>query len=641
MLNNVAKINLLMGLLVVLLLISVAACGGDAEEEPVTEEVETATQEEPEIEEEEPAIEEESTDEEPVVEEETVVEVIPTEVATPDDFPCFTLAGTTAFQRSIEDLREIREASLPIVPSQIMITGRPEDIANLESDPRFQELGFSEPALNPPLQLPSIGDQEALVTNLYEFVDLNLSGDDVIAGIETIYNIALFDEGEAAREEPLVVFAQPNRLIGSPLGIDADPLGIDADPLGIDADPLGIDADPATGDPDKIRVPGEAIESVWNQWAFVAPSGIGIGLYDTSVSPPQRNQDMVGVYGEDVDVFIFDTSPFSQSEEADVMGRQLCVNHPDLVVDITSADSQVKQHGYFVAGLIRFVAPNGRFHLIRNLNEEGVGEVFSFIVLLHNLMEERVSMEHSVINLSMSLHDFDDEDKAELELDASTQATLTAALPAEYASFVANVDVVPALELILWQAHSEGAVIIAASGNNSNMTTTGQDFFTAVPAIFGTTVGVAGSNVDGTRSCFSNKVEAETVCHRTPGMDVANCAADEGLQAPAGNGINGVNSCDYPFPEPPPPPTCPASSFGGGYDCIYGLSSVVISDTGDVGYAHWLGTSFAAPLVSGTAALMLEASAGNCDQFTISNWLHNLNGVLDVPTAVSAAQNGC
>jgi subtilisin family serine protease len=122
-----------------------------------------------------------------------------------------------------------------------------------------------------------------------------------------------------------------------------------------------------------------------------------------------------------------------------------------------------------------------------------------------------------------------------------------------------------------------GAIVIAASGNDSNLN------FMQLPANYDTVIGVAATNNFGGLSCYSNKGD---------------------LAAPGGDGgaINGL-------------PCGPrASTWNGGNqpctdeaNCGYVLISL---SSGPSGYILWTGTSFSTPLISGLAALTLERSGG-------------------------------
>lgn len=535
---------------------------------------------------------------------------VPT-VPSPKAFECLSFAGLPADSTPTQQvsLGLVRE-EFPVVPERIILTGAPSHIRAVLNHSVVLDLGL-EP-IGPALGLgPRFGpriDGELPTAALYAHEDPGLA-------IRTVYE-AVIELNEQGQE--VTVLAGANRLVGNPWGIDADPWGIDADPWGIDADSWGFDTDPATGDPDEIRIPGESVESTWKQWALVGDTGIR--LYDVTGIHPRRTVD---TYGEGVDVFIFDTSPFETAGEKKVIGRTLCVYHPDLVIEIgATADPAeelgMRQHGYFASGLVRYVAPNSHLHLVRVLNEDGVGDVFSFLVVLQQLKDARGGMNGSVVNLSMSLHNFETEEQAdEFMPTPEQQDRLIDLLPSAYHSYIENNDVIQPLELMMSDLHSDGAVIVAAAGNSSDLTA-GDDFPPGSPAILPSTVGVAGSNIHRQRACFSNQPERP-----------------DGLMAPAGDGVGRPFSCKYPFPWLPETDSCPPS-YPGGYDCEVAVTSVTTA-----GFAHWLGTSFSAPLVSGAAALMIGAGEGSCTAPGVTQWLQAQPGVFDVRDAVDAVPIVC
>jgi hypothetical protein len=567
---------------------------------------------------------------------------VPTEepassVPTPEDFYCYTLGGVTGASVDLRDLQAESERPLSYVPDQVILTGLEDDIVALvetllNEDITLEPLeGHESPIVLP----PPAGAPVPLATNLYTVTS-------ALTFPETLQII-----NEVAVSEDKAVIAQPNRIVASPLGIDADPLGIDADaagivagPLGIDADPLGIDADPLGIDADPIhaQLPGEAVFGAWNQWALAGDHGIS--LYGESAGPPRRNPAADGTYGDGIAVFIFDTSPFPTPGEQSVMGRQLCVYTPALVNEITPGNANVAEHGYFAAGLVRFVAPNSQLHLVRVLNEEGVGDIFSFIVVLNDVMHVRGDMSKSVVNLSLSLRDFEDEETAdELSLSDDAVTKLLEKLPAEYEDFILGNEVAPALELLMKEAYSEGAVITAAAGNNSDLDAFPQiDVPTGIPATMTTTVGVAASNIHGDRSCFSNQPEIGLLA---PGGDGVFRGPEVG---PTLSDAERESACRYPFAWRPTGYECPNSDTSA-YDCKYTLTSVVTPATSAAGFAHWLGTSFSTPLVSGIASLMLDAGldelGGICQSSEIVAWLQNYPGVIQVDDALEYALGGC
>jgi hypothetical protein len=108
------------------------------------------------------------------------------------------------------------------------------------------------------------------------------------------------------------------------------------------------------------------------------------------------------------------------------------------------------------------------------------------------------------------------------------------------------------LEIMLAYAHCLGLVVVAAAGNDSWGKPSPLE--AQIPAAYDYVVGAQASSVGGARACFSNKGDAGA-----PGCGVISLAYE-------------------------PPPT--------------------------VGYRYWTGTSFAAPLISGLAARLLDELPG-------------------------------
>jgi subtilisin family serine protease len=99
-----------------------------------------------------------------------------------------------------------------------------------------------------------------------------------------------------------------------------------------------------------------------------------------------------------------------------------------------------------------------------------------------------------------------------------------------------------------------------------------------IPANGSSVIGVAASNNERKRGCFSNEGD---------------------IAAPGGDGIN---SCEVPGRNPD----------SDEYVCQEepGFCLISLVQKPYPGYAYWVGTSFSTPLVSGLAALMLEKESG-------------------------------
>jgi len=226
----------------------------------------------------------------------------------------------------------------------------------------------------------------------------------------------------------------------------------------------------------------------------------------------------------------------------------------------------MRDHGLFVSGLVHAVAPQSDITLIRVLNPYGCGSLQSLNSGLFRYIQQSLSqgmLASSVFNLSLGIH----KPKAS---DRSRAAELRMS-PDEIDRL--RMDDIESLRTLLYFAHSQGAVIVAAAGNESTQIDVEP---MQIPAGYPFVIGVAANNNDVGRSCFSNRGE---------------------VSAPGGDG--GPDK-DKPaqYPCAPRNDVCTDSA------CDKSVVSLVHHVTD--GYAYWSGSSFSAPLVSGLAALLLS-----------------------------------
>jgi len=314
-----------------------------------------------------------------------------------------------------------------------------------------------------------------------------------------------------------------------------------------------------------------------SQWALREADGIG--LYDengTRVSEEYR--------GAGIRVGIFDTSPFGNevgeegeqaldfgellgAEYAASIGGQssLIVRHFPLIPADNCPGGElegqdISNHGLFVAGLVHAVAPDSEIYLIRVLEDDGCGALSSIAEGIELFMQDALidlaggEIQGIVLNLSLGVHQPPRPDRF--------------GLPEE----------VLFLEDALQRARSQGAVIVAAAGNDS-YADLAQPSSMELPAGYDFVIGVAASNVNRGRGCFSN----------------ANLAGDPiDVAAPGGDG-------DQPC-------EIPVCQQGNADQCLVSLSR-----NSSTGYAYWVGTSFATPLVTGLEALLLSGPEATAD----------------------------
>ncbi|MDY6877280.1 MAG: S8 family serine peptidase [Chloroflexota bacterium] len=406
---------------------------------------------------------------------------------------------------------------------------------------------------------------------------------------------------------------------------------------------------PFGGIPDLLPVGEEAaVKLFWDQWAF---QQVGVGWW--------FKRELAGAaaahHGEGVLVGVFDTSPFpdpwngvANGEGAPVIDTRevvkwvnptmdvepltLKVSYPKMINTIAANDSvtvtnemtpvgDVRDHGLFVAGLVHAVAPASDLRLIRVLNEIGCGDLFTLNEALMRFIgeveRERGTLNGVVINLSLGVRD-----------------NLTSGIHAQEDLTLARCgsgdrgDEIVSLCITLFDARDKGAVIVAAAGNESNGD--GDPPSAQIPAAYGFVFGVEASNQNGERACFSNEGD---------------------VRAPGGEGgpvkdvlcASVVGEC---FDE---------SNLNQAGDCAEGVIGPVLfppegSAYWSTHYGYWSGTSFATPLVSGLAALILQAEgvpAGTSSGPTASSSNQNLvtmtircgaatlEGVINVPVTLT------
>jgi subtilisin family serine protease len=260
-----------------------------------------------------------------------------------------------------------------------------------------------------------------------------------------------------------------------------------------------------------------------------------------------REERAIAYTGQRVRVGVFDTSPFDEPGEKRFEEVTLRVSHPKPAVDLRPPPEaqDVRDHGVYVAGLVHAVAPNSDIHLIRVLNEYGQGDLYTLNKALDTFIKETLADRGLLTGSTINL-------------------SLGVHQPPDPGALGLPADVV-ALETIVFGAERLGLVVVAAAGNDSNATTVQP---MQLPAAYPVVIGVSASNIGRGRACFSNR------------GDVA---------APGGDG--GLPDCAPMV-----------------YQCFSqpAYCSISLAWTSDTNYVYWTGTSFAAPLVTGLATLMLE-----------------------------------
>jgi hypothetical protein len=400
----------------------------------------------------------------------------------------------------------------------------------------------------PPGEKPGTGSrftdaQRAdLVTRVYQLPDEDMLDQTIAA----FYDGAIF--------LGFRVYAEPNYLISTP--------DVSDDIAGSSGCIEGGPAVPGVS----ITVPGTTTSEdlFWEQWAF--------GKEGLDFKPLKKPG------GKNVRVAVFDTSPFPSPgkwhipwlEKSDL---DLCVSHPVPLAHtrMKDVDRDYSDHGLFVASLVHAVARKSDIRLIRVLNDQNLGEVVTLVKALRDVLwldsgKGDHWLKGTVVNLSLGRRDKGESpQQATLNNVRNHIARLDRALFGGALSTGARIPVV-GLESVLHGAYKAGAIIVAAAGNDSK----GGLQPARAPASHPFVIGVAGHNIHQERSNFSNKGD---------------------IGAPGGD------SSAHPHL---------IGSDGKVVDPNFWLIGLSMRSEPDHGYMYWMGTSFAAPLVSGLAARFLS-----------------------------------
>ena len=464
-------------------------------------------------------------------------------------------------------------ATTPIVSGTLSVTGTPAP--------------SETPIVSPP------AESERVILNLIEGCDLSyldsrkaLDSNATRAPRKLVMRLYEIPKGTTvgsvigqidARAQNREVFADPNYLTRL-ADLPNDPCALPGDPGGNGGRPFGgpgtLTLDPKAYDPLQAEV------TFKKQWAF-GSDGINLIDWENSTSSTRLT-------GRGVRVGVFDTSPYRISfpfikRIGDAFPSPLWFTNWD-----AGGTTMVSNHGLFVANLIHRIAPNSRIQLIRVLYEDGCGELWT----LNKGLEAYKSymsawtgkLNKTVINMSLGIRVPGEDPGGTTPEGNEASEILTALFNEELETLRSLID----------EANTMGAILVASAGNDSTKirdvssgSIVEQIAEMQIPASDPNVIGVAAANQDGGLSCYSSKGD---------------------LAAPGGEG--GVDPDDpsnnfcvpraFSWDRMPNP--CSESDLA---NCEYGLLSLAQTRYGRR-YVLWSGTSFAAPLVSGMAALGYE-----------------------------------
>jgi subtilisin family serine protease len=258
-------------------------------------------------------------------------------------------------------------------------------------------------------------------------------------------------------------------------------------------------------------------------------------------------------------------------------------------------------HGLFVAGIVHDIAPTCTLRIVRVLNQWGASYLSDLLAGLARLSVMSITGP-VVVNMSLTVRmpSF-----AELQAQLAGSPYPVSLLAQMWTGLA---DACAPLANVLQLLESGQVMLVAATGNDSG---NGPLRDPCAPAYFGSTLGVAAVDQANLRACYSNRGDDMTV----EGDGVGNGIAT------FGGGASGIVHGLYSAPDiylPPPMAALPNSS----------------------GWAQWMGTSFATPVIAALAANYLAnnpatSPAGVMSQIQVAGRM--TDSTLQAPT-ISATQ---
>ncbi|MCB8927471.1 MAG: S8/S53 family peptidase [Ardenticatenaceae bacterium] len=397
-----------------------------------------------------------------------------------------------------------------------------------------------------------VGSGDSACTQLSAELEINLyqltgSTDDVEAVLDAI------DQTTAGGN----VLADANWVIGEPW----HPTGSPWHPTGSPWHPTGSGEDQSQPTP-------ASLSDYENQWAFSK-----IGLADAQAV---NTDDTLFP----VRIGVFDTSPLesdgivAESVEEKPADNDLGIqiDHPEFIETPvppepgSPQDIDVANHGYFNSGFIRELTPGSQIELIRVLTKNNRGDLATLNHALLTFMgDANADGINAVANLSLGV--------PPLEPFKPFAPWFDWEFPVPF-KIQRQFD---SLQTVAQIGECLDVVLVAAAGNDSAESLQVSNY----PANWGTVLGVTASNQANEQSCFANN------------GDVA---------APGGDGRS---------PEDPSNVCEPRLNLCTDGNCAYSVVGYVHPKTIATGatattYQHWVGTSFATPMVSGLAALLRQ-----------------------------------
>jgi Subtilase family len=253
-------------------------------------------------------------------------------------------------------------------------------------------------------------------------------------------------------------------------------------------------------------------------------------------------------------------------------------------------------HGLFVTGIVRDLAPAANIECIRVLNDFGVGDTQTLIAALSGIQDRRAKggdlyNKPVVVNLSLVVTP-PDEKLPQLWFGNNFIKA------SEFTQMAGDMQKLRSpLHLVIQSLVGSGMVIVAAAGNDSHPLEAPRRVGPAYPAAFPEVISVGAVVEEGSAAEYSNYPVLPpnhngiaTYGGALPQPVPAKPDPNKQTKASAPDSLRGLySSPDFPSLSMDDPP----------------VQGDIVPD--NQAWTHWSGTSFAAPIISAVAARILES----------------------------------
>jgi hypothetical protein len=252
-------------------------------------------------------------------------------------------------------------------------------------------------------------------------------------------------------------------------------------------------------------------------------------------------------------------------------------------------------HGLFSAGIVHSIAPQAALHLVEVLHPYGAGDVDTIVRALWRIAF-RPSRQPLVINMSLGVN---------IPQPDYLQAMGANGLNWKQLDEDLSHRMCWPLQWVCDVLRAQGVLLVAAAGNDAD----GSDYhpYTRYPAAFDSVLGVGALTADDRPAPYSNR--ADVAYSSDAGMPASTYAAAYSSASAYSAGVGKANG--QPLPQG-------VATFGGDVQDgqtrtkqgVLGIYTGTLPEGNNRhGWAWWAGTSFAAPIVSGTLAALLSENA--------------------------------